>query len=73
VKKTPHLATPTLNVGDYVEYCDNLSEHSTVHGEVTGFYGLDRVKVLTQTGNVWLLKRLSLNIVRRRIDSIKIG
>jgi len=73
VKKTSHRDTPTLNVGDHVEYLDGTAKRTAVRGQVTGFYGPDRVKVLTQTGNVWLLKRLDLKIVRRKVDSIKIG
>ena len=73
MKKTSHRVTPTLNVGDQVEYLDGTAGRTAVRGKITGFYGSDRVKVLTQTGNIWLLKRLDLKIIRRKVDSIKIG
>ena len=65
MKKTEPRIIPILNVGDYVEYLDGTAKRTAVRGTIVGFYGSDRVKVLTQIGNEWLLKRPELKLLKR--------
>jgi hypothetical protein len=73
VKKIEPQIIPILNVGDRVEYLDGMDKQPAVRGVIVGFYGDDRVKVLTQTGNEWLLKRPELKLLKRKFGVITVS
>ena len=49
-----------FKVGDLVEY-----ENSDLKGIVVGFYEEDRCRVLSRNGHEWLLKKETLNLIKR--------